>query len=330
MLTGAAWNFFSLIVTRFLFGAGEAGAWPCAARTFSRWIPQAERGRIQGIFFSGAHLAGGVTPMIVLALLQVIDWRAVFVLFGFLGVAWAIAWHRWFRDEPAEHQAVNAAERAMIEADRAVAADHPTGWAYWRRLLGHRNTLPLCLMYLPNSFGFYFCITWLPTFLKEKHGFDSVTLGFFAGLPLLLSVGGDLLGGVATDAVTKRFGLRLGRAGVGAGVDHSSRTAQTEQHTVGTTLQVDAAHIVAVPADVGAEEVSRVDSGNEPADPRGLAGRHHLLQFAALAEKVAVGAGHLEVGGVRQQGLGIGRPQILEKVAGDDGDGAADVAQIRA
>lgn len=216
MLTGAAWNFAALVVTRFLFGAGEAGAWPCAARTFSRWIPQAERGRIQGVFFSGAHLAGGVTPMIVLALLHVMDWRAVFVVFGVIGLAWAIAWHRWFRDEPVEHPAVNAAERAQIEAGRAVAANHPTGWAYWRRLLGHRNTIPLCLMYLPNSFGFYFCITWLPTFLKEKHGFDSVALGFFAGLPLLLSVGGDLLGGVATDAVTKRFGLRLGRAGVGA------------------------------------------------------------------------------------------------------------------
>jgi MFS family permease len=216
MLTGAAWNFLSLIVSRFLFGAGEAGAWPCAARTFSRWIPQAERGRIQGIFFSGAHLAGGVTPIIVLGLLQVMNWRAVFVVFGLLGIVWAIAWHRWFRDEPAEHPAVNAAERAQIETGRSVAADHPTGWAYWRRLFGHRNTIPLCLMYLPNSFGFYFCITWLPTFLKEKHGFDSVALGFFAGLPLLLSVGGDLLGGVATDAVTKRFGLRLGRAGVGA------------------------------------------------------------------------------------------------------------------
>lgn len=216
MLTGAAWNFTTMIVTRFLFGAGEAGAWPSAARTFSRWIPQAERGRIQGIFFSGAHLAGGVTPIIVLGLLQVMNWRAVFVVFGLLGIVWAIAWHRWFRDEPAEHPAVNAAERAQIETGRSVAADHPTGWAYWRRLFGHRNTIPLCLMYLPNSFGFYFCITWLPTFLKEKHGFDSVALGFFAGLPLLLSVGGDLLGGVATDAVTKRFGLRLGRAGVGA------------------------------------------------------------------------------------------------------------------
>jgi ACS family glucarate transporter-like MFS transporter len=216
MLTAAAWSFTSLVVTRFLFGAGEAGAWPGAARAFSRWVPRTERGTIQGIFFSGAHLAGGATPLIVLALLQVVNWRAVFVLFGLLGVVWAVAWQRWFRDEPEDHPAVNQAELDKIAQGREPGGGHHEGWAYWRRLLGHRNTLPLCLMYFPNSFAFYFCITWLPTYLREKHGFDSALLGFFAGLPLLLSVVGDLFGGVATDAVTKRFGLRLGRCGVGA------------------------------------------------------------------------------------------------------------------
>ena len=95
-------------------------------------------------------------------------------------------------------------------------AGHDTNWEYWRRLLGHRNTWALCLMYLPNSFAFYFCITWLPKYLKVQHGFESVTLGIVAGLPLTLSVLGDLFGGVATDWVTARFGLRAGRSGVGA------------------------------------------------------------------------------------------------------------------
>jgi ACS family glucarate transporter-like MFS transporter len=216
MATAAVWNHTSLLVTQFLFGAGEAGAWPSVARTFSRWIPRAERGRVQGIFFAGAHLAGGLTPILALALLHFMNWRSVFALFGMLGLVWAGAWYRWFRNEPSEHPAVNSAELAKIVSDRAPEAGHHAGWAYWKRLLGHPNTLPLCLMYFPNSFGFYFCITWLPTYLKEKHGFDAASLGFFAGLPLMLSVLGDLFGGVATDAATRRFGLRLGRAGVGA------------------------------------------------------------------------------------------------------------------
>lgn len=214
MATGAALNFWSMVVVRFLFGAGEAGAWPCVARTFSKWVPLPQRGRVQGIFFAGAHLAGGLTPIIATTLNGWFGWRWVFVIFGTVGIGWVTVWHRWFRDEPAEHPAVNAAERELIERDRLASGAKHEGWPYWRRLLAHRNTLPLCLGYIPNSCAFYFCITWLPTYLQEKHGFERLSLGFFAGLPLIVSVVGDLCGGMATDAATRRFGLRFGRAGV--------------------------------------------------------------------------------------------------------------------
>lgn len=216
MATAAAWNFGSMLLVRFLFGMGEAGAWPGVARTFSRWIPRSERGTIQGIFFAAAHVTGGLTPMIALALTGHIGWRWTFVVFGVPGILWAIAWHRWFRDDPEQHPSVSPAELEKIAAGRETSAEHHEGWAYWRRLLGHSNTLPICLMYFPNSFGFYFCITWLPDYLREQHGFDSMRLGFFSGLPLTLSIVGDLLGGLSTDLAARRFGLRIGRAGVGA------------------------------------------------------------------------------------------------------------------
>ena len=63
--TAAAFSYATLLVIRFLFGAGEAGAFPNVTRTFSRWFPLSERGTAQGIFFAGAHLGGGVTPVIV-------------------------------------------------------------------------------------------------------------------------------------------------------------------------------------------------------------------------------------------------------------------------
>lgn len=216
MATAAVFSFTSLVVTRFLFGIGEAGAWPCVARTFSRWIPLAQRGRVQGIFFSGAHLAGGLTPMVALALSAWLGWRAVFIVFGLVGFGWAAVWYRYFRDDPAQHPGVNAAESAIIGEGRGPVAAGHEGWAYWRRLLAHRNTLPLCLAYIPNSCAFYFCITWLPTFLKEKHNFSSISLGLVSGLPLILAVAGDLFGGAATDWAVRHYGLRWGRAGVSA------------------------------------------------------------------------------------------------------------------
>lgn len=216
--TAAAWGLTSLVVIRFLFGAGEAGAWPCVAKTFANWVPRKQRGTIQGIFFVGAHLTAGVTPLLVTFLEPHLSWRAIFVLFGLVGFLWVGIWYWWYRDTPAEHAGANAAERALIAAGKeAPLAVPPKGRDFWRTLLTNRNMLALCLMYLPNSFAFYFCITWLPTYLKEKHNFNAETLGILAGLPLILSVVGDLCGGLTTDWATAKFGIRTGRCAVGIG-----------------------------------------------------------------------------------------------------------------
>jgi sugar phosphate permease len=82
-------------------------------------------------------------------------------------------------------------------------------------MLGNRNVLALCVMYVPNSVVFYFCITWLPTYLKEQQGFTPAAANLLAGLPLVMSVTGDLFGGLVTDWVTARFGLRHGRSTLG-------------------------------------------------------------------------------------------------------------------
>ena len=215
ILTGAAFNYASLLATRFLFGMGEAGAWPNVARTFSRWFPQSERGTAQGIFFMGAHLAGGLTPLLVTAMLVHLPWRAMFAIFGSVGFFWAAAWYRWFRDDPAEHPSVAAAERQLIESGRVKA--HSLDLRQWRPLLANRTVLALCGMYFTQTYGFVFYVTWLPTYLKAARGFSSTTLGVLAGLPLTLSVLADLFGGLTTDRLTRRHGLRAGRAWVGGG-----------------------------------------------------------------------------------------------------------------
>ena len=109
MATAAAGSYVMMLVVRFLFG--EAGAWPSVARTFSRWIPQPERGRVQGIFFCGAHLVAGITPAFIVGggllgpwpgLLTVMSWRGVFVTFGCVGLVWAATWLYWFRNDPSD------------------------------------------------------------------------------------------------------------------------------------------------------------------------------------------------------------------------------------
>lgn len=215
MATAAAFSYGSLLVTRFLFGVGEAGAWPNAALTFSRWFPAEERGRAQGIFFMGAHLAGGVTPLLVGWMLTWMPWRMVFVTFGAVGLVWAAFWYAWFRDDPAEHGSANAAERELIHHGRRLEGSHTMTWSAFGQIFRSRNMLLLCVMYFTQSYGFYFFITWLPTYLREHRGLGSVQLGVLAGLPLLLSVAADLAGGISTDYAVRRFGLRWGRASIG-------------------------------------------------------------------------------------------------------------------
>jgi len=214
--TAAAFSYPMLLAIRFLFGMGEAGAWPCVARTFARWIPVRERGRVQGVFFAGAHLVGGLTPNLVLLLLAFMSWRSIFVMFGTVGLAWVAIWHSWFRNDPSEHPSVSAAELKKIVADRPADSGHAAGWEYWGRLIRNRNMLAMCVMYVPNCMIFYFCITWLPTYLRQRHGFDATALGVFSGLPLIVSMPGDLLGGLVTDRLASRYGLRIGRCGLGA------------------------------------------------------------------------------------------------------------------
>jgi len=216
MLTAAAFSYPMLLAVRFLFGIGEAGAWPCAARVFSRWIPVRERARVQGLFFAGAHLAGGLTPGVVVWIAAVLPWRLVFVLFGFLGLAWATSWYAWFRDEPGQHAAVSPAERDLIESTRGLPPEHALS-GDWRAAFLTPSLLPLCLQYFANTYGFYFFITWLPAYLAQARGLRGSQLALFSGLPLLLSALADVTGGMASDALGRRFGFRIGYCGVGAG-----------------------------------------------------------------------------------------------------------------
>jgi len=214
--TALAFNLPSMLLVRFLFGAGEAGAWPMAARAFSSWIPRLERATVQGIFFAGAHLVGGLTPPLIGLMLVHMSWRTTFVLFGLVGLVWVAAWRKWFENDPTDHPEVDAAELAHILHGRPPDSRHTVGREYWGRLFLSRNVVLLCLMYLSNSTIFYFCITWLPTYLKNRHGFDASTLGFLSGLPLLVSVPSDLFGGRLSDRLSAKYGMRVGRCFLGA------------------------------------------------------------------------------------------------------------------
>jgi MFS transporter, ACS family, glucarate transporter len=214
MLTGAAQGLRSLVTIRFLFGAGEAGAFPNIIRSFARWFPLRERGRASGVMFLGSRLGGMLSAPIALLLIARLGWRLSFVVFGAIGVAWAAAWTWWYRDSPSDHPAVNAEELAWIEQDAGPAESHAPATP-WRALLSSRSVWAICAMYAAYGYGLYFYLTWLPTYLITELGFSALGGGFFASLPFLLAGIADVVGGWLTDRLARQRGLRVARCGLG-------------------------------------------------------------------------------------------------------------------
>jgi sugar phosphate permease len=203
--TALSWNAASMAVCRFLFGLGEAGAFPIATRSLSRWMLPDERGYAQGLTHAGSRLAAALTPPLAVAIIAAWSWRAAFVVFGAVGLVWAAVWFAYYRDTPSEHAAVNAAERDLIRS--ALGAPSRTSRSVpWRAILSSRTLWTLAAMYACYNYCLAVYIDWLPKYLSEHRGFDLKAMGFYASLPLLAGTAGDLLGGWLSDVVARRSG----------------------------------------------------------------------------------------------------------------------------
>ena len=212
MLTALAQGFRSLVVIRFLFGAGEAGAFPNVARSLSRWFPVRERGRAQGVALLGSRVGGMLSVPLALLVITTWGWRASFVIFGLVGMVWAVAWRRWYRDRPEDHPRMTASELAWIRQDGALPAPSAVPWGV---MFTTRNVYALAVMYFAFGYGLYFYFTWLPTYLIQELGFSTLAGGAFAALPFVLAGAADVTGGWLTDWLSQRFGLRAGRSYLG-------------------------------------------------------------------------------------------------------------------
>jgi len=195
-----------LCLVRFLFGIGEAGAYPNLARVVANWFPYEERGRAKGWIWMSGRFMGGITPLIWTLLVvgstyttPLLSWRGAFVLFGCIGLVWCFAFARRFKDHPAD-----ATSHPVPLATKEVHA------LPWKLLFANRSTWLLGLMYACASFSWYFNITYFPSYLETRHGLDanSISGSILKGGPLLLGGFGCLLGGYWTDFLTRRFRSR--------------------------------------------------------------------------------------------------------------------------
>ena len=203
-LTGAAWNFISLLTVRFLFGAGEAGAFPGMSRAIYSWIPLSERGLVTGINFSGSRLGAAFALPVVAWLINDYGWRFTFIVLGIVGVVWAITWYLLFRDTPEEHQSISDEEKEFIlstRQDREAAKTKEK--IHFGTLLKSKNMWLAMGQYFCSNFTFFFALTWLFPHIKSEYQLETIEAGFYTAVPLIFGAFGNWYSGWLIDRIFK-------------------------------------------------------------------------------------------------------------------------------
>jgi len=221
--TGSTWSLASLTTTQFMFGAGEAGCFPNLTKAFTTWLPAREKTRAQGIMWLAARWGGAFTPPLVYFVMSHVGWRNAFRLFGLVGVVWAVVFYRWYRNDPLDNPKLNQGERDLLQGSAKLAAGH--GDVPWGRFLRSRQVWMLCWQYFALSYGWYFYITWLPTYLREAQRLQldmtawyGILPLFFGGLgnPCSVIAGGWLARATGSVKLARRIMSCLGFAGAAA------------------------------------------------------------------------------------------------------------------
>ncbi|HTR67642.1 MAG TPA: MFS transporter [Terriglobales bacterium] len=208
-LTGVAWSLMALVVVRFFFGAGEAGAFPNIGRASREWFPFSERGLTQGLVWLFARWGGALAPLLIMLFSLPFSWRGGFVLMSLLGAVWLWGFATFYRDSPQEDPRVNAAERSLItEGRKAVGTSLPLSWS---TMLRSPTLWSLSLMYFCSNAGWSFFISWVTPFLERDLHLSGMGLVFASGGPLFCGGIACLLGGFLTDRQVRLWGRRWGR-----------------------------------------------------------------------------------------------------------------------
>ena len=187
-----------LIVMRILLGVGESVVTPASMRYIRSNFVEKERGLAIGVYMSGTKYGPAIGAPLAAYLVTGYGWQWMFFLTGVCCLLWLIPWVVLVK---------NDAGAPLPESPGAVKES--TSWGailstpvMWGACLG-----TFCYMYFV-----YFCMTWMPTYFKDRHGLSLTDSGWFTfmsfgGMATIAIIGGwaaDRLIAKGYDAVTVR------------------------------------------------------------------------------------------------------------------------------
>jgi ACS family D-galactonate transporter-like MFS transporter len=219
VFTGLLPGLAALMVCRLLMGMAQAGLFPAAVNSFTKWFPVRERGLPNGLLGSSMLLGGMIANATTGWVMQAADltWQEIFLVFGIPGLVGAIGFFKWFRDRPQEHPWVNAGELTWIQQTSTVTPlpslgskepnniVQPSLWTWSMIVL----LFFICGQQFFRAAGNLFYMTWFPRFLMEARGVTMERSGFLSSVPLLGMMVGSALGGRTMDWIFQKTGSQL-------------------------------------------------------------------------------------------------------------------------
>jgi MFS transporter, ACS family, glucarate transporter len=203
-ITSAAKNFIQLLIIRFIFGAGEAGAFPALSKVVYNWFPLRERGIVQGINFSGSRIGAAFTLPLVAWMISEIGWRWSFILVGLVGAAYAVFWYFVFRDKPEDSKWISESEKEFIIKNRQQPTVGELPPFSMKVLLKSKNMWLAMGQYICSNFTFYFTLTWMLPYIADRFQIDIIQAGMYSMFPLLSGALGNWVSGWMVDSIYSR------------------------------------------------------------------------------------------------------------------------------
>ncbi|MDP9323299.1 MAG: MFS transporter [Acidobacteriota bacterium] len=185
------------ILLRFLMGLSECGNYTAGIKALAGLFPAATRSKAGGIFNAGAQLGSVIAPPIVVFIAAHSDWRMAFLIPSLVGLMWMFPWLATFPDK----QTMTAIAVKPAGTAPASAATISLG-----QLIRNRKVIGLCLIRIFTGPITTFYWTWLPLYLRTGRGMSFLAIGFFASVPNLIGMTGNVVGGMATDRFVKATG----------------------------------------------------------------------------------------------------------------------------
>ncbi len=202
MCLSIAQGFWSFFWIRIFIGIAEGVHFPALLRTISDWLPVEWRARGTALSLFGISMSSIIGGPLVTGLIELFNWKWMFIILGSFGIVWAFTWVYLFRKHPeylfASHGAVHSSKD-----ERKIP---------WKKIIFNPSFQTSCILYFAFGYTTWFALMWLPGYLVQNYQVSIRSTGFLVILPWTVSAISLLFGGWLSDRILRKTGsLRRSR-----------------------------------------------------------------------------------------------------------------------